>query len=474
MRKPERDQSVGPDLAFAAPPPHTLRPPGPAALRVFVILYRFLLILALPALLARLAWHVAIGRETATGLGQRLGLAQARRPRGRLLWLHAASNGELASTRPLVDDLLARHPGLHLLITTNTETGRALALGWGLPQVLVALAPLDGRGLLARFLGHWQPAALIVVENELWPNRLTICAARGIPVLLIGARLSERSARVWRRLPGLARTVLKAVTYVSAQDPASEVRFRALGLPPGRIGAPVDLKSAAVPAAPGNAGAALPFAPDFTLLAASTHPGEEEAVLDAYAVAARRIPRLRLILAPRHPRRRDAIEAAIARRGLPFATRSRCQPAEGDTAVYLADTMGEMALWYRAAGMTFVGGSLVPRGGHTPYEPAACGSAILHGPHLENFVPAYGALDRAGAAIAVTGAADLADALGTLAGDARAQSDLAGRARTALADLGQGAVLSSGPGTGPSTGPSTALSTGLADFHAALRAAAGL
>jgi 3-deoxy-D-manno-octulosonic-acid transferase len=353
-----------------------------------------------------------------------------------LIWLHGASNGELTAARGLIAGLIERSPELRLLVTTNTLTARAMARGWALPRTEVRLAPLDHAPLIARFLDATRPAALVMLENELWPNRLALCAARSIPVLVVGGRLSARSARFWARLPRLAGKLMDAITWLAPQDEASRDRFIALGLDPARLGPILQLKSAV--ADPAGAAPGLPLPRPLTLLAASTHEGEDEMVLDAFRAARRRHPGLRLLLAPRHPRRRDAIEAAIAARGLAFATRSRGAAPGAQTPVYLADTMGEMALWYRAAGLTFVGGSLVDRGGHTPFEPAAFGSAILHGPHLSNFAPAYGALAAACATRQVTDAQSLGAALAELAGDAAAQADLAARARDALAPFADG------------------------------------
>lgn len=414
-----------------------------------MLIYRLALsVVSLPAL-AALLWRVLAGREAWADLAERLGGGSgperspqaARAPR---LWLHAASNGELASARPLLAAIRARRPGLAILITTNSVTGRVLARRWATEEgeIAAALAPLDHRLALARFLGRWQPAALLTFENELWPNRFAACTGRGIPVVVAGARLSARAAGRWARFaPGLARHMLSGLAWLSPQDEASGARFLALGLPPARLGPPVALKAlAAAPAAP----AAAPSAPSFpradTLLAASTHPGEEEIVLNAFAAARAARPGLRLILAPRHPRRRDAIEALIAARGFPLATRSRGAEPDAGSPVYLADTLGEMPLWYAAAGMTFVGGSLVEKGGHTPHEPAALGSAILHGPHTANFAPAYAALHAAGGARAVTGQDDLARAILDLA-DPAAQARLASAAAAALAPAADPAAL---------------------------------
>ncbi|VDS10457.1 3-deoxy-D-manno-octulosonic acid transferase [Paracoccus haematequi] len=336
------------------------------------------------------------------------------------IWVHGASVGELTSARPVIAALAQTH---RVLVTANSTTGRDRAAGWGLPA---RLAPLDVPGALARFLDRVRPRLQVTVESEFWPLRSQALAARAIPQAVIGARLSQRSAARWARLPGLIGPTLRRLAALSAQDPDSESWLRGLGLPAASILPPLDLKlltpAGIVPPPPGPDR-------DRTLLAASTHEGEEAAVLDAWAQARRHRPDLRLILAIRHPPRGDAVAALLAQRGLAFERRS-----QGGTggAVLLADTLGEMDRWYAAAGICFVGGSLTDRGGHTPWEPAAHGCAILHGPHVGNFRDAYAALDDAGGAWSVD-AAGLADQAARLAEDS-AQARRMGRAARAVLD----------------------------------------
>lgn len=396
-----------------------------------MILYRLAFWLALPFLILRL-W-----RRGAPELGLRMGWRMPGRPDGRLLWIHGASNGELASARGVVDMALASDPRLQVLVTANTATGRDLAQGWGLPRLAASLAPFDLRGATRRFLDHWMPDGLIVIENEIWPNRMDLCAARALPVAVLGARMSERSARNWARFPRLAARVFGAIGWISAQDAASRQRLADLGVAGTRLGPVVTLKSA--PDVAGGA-SALPWPRASTILAASTHDGEEAMVLDALAAARFGRPDLRLILAPRHARRGGSVAALASARGFAPAVRSRGEAPTAETAVFLADTMGEMALWYRAAGVTFVGGSLVEAGGHTPYEPVAAGSVVVHGPHVANNAAAYAALDQAGAAVAVADAGGLADAMRRLA-ESRIQTELAGRARQALAAADPGPAI---------------------------------
>jgi 3-deoxy-D-manno-octulosonic-acid transferase len=376
-----------------------------------MILYRLLLSLIFPLLLLQ-----ALRKG---GLRERLG-GGAPTPPG--LWVHGASVGELTSARGLIAALVQDGP---VIVTSNTATARQMVMGWNIPGVHARFAPFDMRWTLARFRQRHRPRALILIESELWPNRMLAMAGR---LAMVGARISEGSAAGWaRRAPALMRQMLAGVTGLSAQDQASAARFVALGLPPERLAPGLMLKTA-VPLQTRP----LPFAPpcprDRCLLAASTHPGDEALFLAAWP-AAQAAGFETLILAPRHPDRGDAL-ATLA----PMPRRSR-----GDVAtkgLYLADTLGEMDYWYRMAGVTLIGGTFSDRGGHTPYEPAAYGTAILHGPDVANFAEAFAALDKAGAAIATT-AETLAPALAQM--DAARQAQLTAAAKAILAgkvDLG--------------------------------------
>lgn len=308
------------------------------------------------------------------------------------IWVHAASVGELNSAATLINAMAGQHS---LLVTTNSETGlqRARAAGWN-----AVLAPLDLPGTLNRFLDAARPRIAITVEAELWPMRADLLAARRIPHLVIGARMSERSARRWSRLPWIIGPVLRNITALSAQDGDSEARLLGLGLPQAALLPRLDLKLLA----PARVAAPAASAErDQTILAASTHPGEDEPILDAFLAARARHPDLRLILAPRHPERADQLGTALRARGIAFGQRSL---GVDDHTLLLADTLGEMPLWYDRAGLCITGGSLVDHGGHTPWEPAAHGCAILHGPHVANFTESYAALDQAGGARMVDGA----------------------------------------------------------------------
>lgn len=388
-------------------------------------LYRGILRAVLPVLVAQVLWQRLRGRMPAGALAERLGFGAGGQAG---LWLHGASNGELTSARWLLERIVAARPDLGIVVTSNSATARAMVAGWGLPGVAVRLAPFDTPGAVRRFRARWGVRALIVLENELWPERIAQMAEAG-PVLLLGARMSAGSARNWQRMaPGLMAGLLARLRLVSAQDAGSEARLLALGLPADRLGPRLMLKAHAAAAGPVGAAFAPALPRDRILLAASTHEGEEAVVLEAFARARQQFGLL--ILAPRHPRRSAEVAAVIAASGLAFATRSKGEVPGPQTAVYLADTLGEMAQWYGMAGATVVGGTFGPAGGHTPYEPAAQGSALLHGPSVANFAEVFAALDAAGAAVAVADAAGLARALTGL--DAAAQARLARAATAAL------------------------------------------
>lgn len=353
--------------------------------------------LALPFLLLA----TVFGRWPKGALAERLGYVTAP---AASVWVHAASVGEAASIRAVVADLAQTTP---VFMTVNTATARRLVAGWGTAQV--ALAPFDTAGAAARVVRRIRPRAYVLVESELWPARMQALAA--VPVIMLGARMSDRSARRWHLLGGLMRTMLARVQYLSAQDAASEARFVALGLAKTAVGPRVNLKAFVTQ----TGAAAGPVPRARCVLAASTHDGEEAAILQAFIAARAQFDLL--ILAPRHPERGTAVATLIAAAGLTFARRSHGHALTAACPVYLADTLGEMHLWYAMAGVTIVGGSYVDRGGHTPFEPTAAGSAIIHGPHVRNFAESYAALDAAGGAVA----GDLTQALLSMTPDRQAE-----------------------------------------------------
>ncbi|MFD1883254.1 3-deoxy-D-manno-octulosonic acid transferase [Paracoccus pacificus] len=345
------------------------------------------------------------------------------------IWVHGASVGELVSARALVGALRDALPELPLVITANTSTGVAAAKAWDLPTAVVRLAPLDVPGAVGRFLDSFRPALMLTIENEIWPNRAAAARARGIPQVVVGARMSAKSAARWGRLPGVIGPALSGLSALSAQDQDSEARLLRLGLSPNAVLPRLNLKLLA----PAEVARRLPPvthpARARTWLAASTHEGEERVVLDAHAQALRSVPDLRLILAPRHPDRADAVAALVAAAGFTPSRESLGQPPG---AVHLADTLGQMPRWYQAAGICLIGGTLTDRGGHTPWEPAAYACALLAGPDTRNHAEGFAALARADAIVKVTGPADLARNLVHLASQPARQAQMGADARLVL------------------------------------------
>ena len=403
-------------------------------------LWRLATRLAAPVLALHLRRRAHRGKEVPARLGERRGEGAARPP-GRLLWLHAASVGETLSVVPLLEALAERAPDLRLLVTTGTVTAAGL-LAQRLPdalggRLLHRFVPLDVPGWVARFLADWRPDCGVLVESELWPNLITAAAARGVPLALVNARFSARSARRWRLAPGLARRLLGAFRLVTAQTEADAARLRACGAP--EVLCLGNLKDAAPPlpaepAALAVLGTAIGDRP--VLLAASTQPGEEALMAAAHERLLAAHPDLLTIIVPRHPERGAAIatalEAAPAQR--PVARRGAGALPGPDTAFYVADTLGELGLFYRLARICLVGGSLVPHGGQNPREPARLGCPILLGPHTWNFEEVVGRLLAAGGAAQVApNPAALAAAAGAVLSDPTRGRAMAQAAAAALA-----------------------------------------
>jgi len=364
---------------------------------------------AAPGLRLLLRVRQSRGKELPGRLAERRGIDATPRPPGRLIWLHAASVGETTSVLPMLPVLAEGAPTI--LLTTGTVTSaRLLAQRLEPPlaeRVLHRFVPLDVPNWVARFLDHWRPDAAGFVESELWPNLLAACQARRIPTMLINARLSDRSLARWRHAPGLARQVLGGFARVQPRSETDAERLRSLGC--CHVEAAADLKLAAPPL-PVDAAELRRLreilARRPVWLAASTHPGEEALILDVHRILVAHHPGLLTIVAPRHPERGVGIPAAA------YRSRGDDPPAEG---VWVADTLGELGLLYRLAGLAFVGRSLLPPGGgQNPLEPARLGCAIAVGPHTANFTDHVSMLHAAGGLSVVRDVPELADWLGGL------------------------------------------------------------
>lgn len=410
------------------------------------LLYSLLLYLLLPAILLRLCWRALRAPAYARRWGERFGrVAPLLGPgSGPVIWIHAVSVGETLAALPLIRRLQAAQPQARLLVTTTTPTGSArvrAALGDGVAH---CYAPYDFPHAVRRFLRRVQPALLIVMETELWPNLLHGCARRDIPVVLANARLSARSAAGYARVAALTRPMLAALTRVAAQTGADGERFLALGLEPERLHVTGNLKfdlelDAALRARAHQLRAAWRGGVRPIWLAASTHEGEDEIVLAAHRQLLATRPDALLVLVPRHPERFDRVHALCMGQGFRTLRHSAGRPPAIDTQVLLGDTMGELLAFCGAADLVFVGGSLVPVGGHNLIEPAAWGRPVLSGPELFNFAEAAALLETGGGLRICADGAALAAAVAELLDQPERRAAM-GAAAHAVAAANRGAL----------------------------------
>ena len=373
---------------------------------------------------------------------ERLGLLEVPAEAQDGLLLHAASIGEGVAATALIEALRRRRPELRLLVTSTSFTGAERlrhALGG---QVQQAFLPFDTPGAMARLLDRARPRVVVLLETELWPNLLAAARERAIPVVLANARLSPGSARGYARFAALARPMLKGLHQVLAQSPAIARRFRALGVPPERIVVAGNLKADVTVPPTAQAGEwRQVLGPRPVLVAASTHAGEDEALLAAWPAVRASVPEALLVLVPRHPQRFEAVAQLIVQQGHALHRRSLgAMPGPSD-AVWLGDTLGEVAAWMALADLAFVGGSLVPHGGHSPLEAMVQGRAVCSGRAVHNFAEAYRALDRSGGVAWLDSAAPeaLAAVLSPLLADS-ARRQLLGRAGRRVYEAGAGAA----------------------------------
>ncbi len=360
----------------------------PLALRV----YRLACLAAAPLVPRLLAWRLERGKESPSRLAERSGEASRPRPAGPLIWVHGASVGEMLAVVPLIERIRAQN--FAVLVTSGTVTSATLA-DQRLPAgALHQFVPLDAPRFVDRFLDHWRPGLALFVESDLWPNLVLASARRDIPMILVNGRLSERSFRRWRLFAGAIAALLARFDLCLTQSGADAARYAELGAP--RVSSVGNLKLD-VPAPPvdGPIFDELKslIAARVVIAAASTHAGEETAVIAAHQRLRTEYPSLLTLIAPRHPERGPAIAALAKVAGLAVALRSRGEPPTPGIDVYVVDTLGELGLVYRLAPVVFMGGSLASHGGQNPVEAVKSGAAVLHGPHVWNFAEIYAALD---------------------------------------------------------------------------------
>lgn len=398
-------------------------------------IYSLLLYLSLPFLLLRLAWRSRTAPAYRKRWGERLGFYGQRSLRAGV-WIHAVSVGEVQAAQPLIKHFLERHPRAGVLVTTTTPTGSERLRALFEDRVRHVYTPFDMTPVMNRFLDAVQPRIAVVMETEIWPNMLRACERRRIPVVLANARLSARSAQGYARLGGFTRETLRQFAAIAAQGPDDAARFRALGALAERVHVTGSIKFDVH-----QPGSLLDHAEALRRIwgvqrpvwvAASTHDGEEEQILDAHREVLGRLPRALLVLVPRHPERFDRVAALVERQGFGLARRSTGGPCGEKVSVFLGDTMGELPAFLAAGDAAFIGGSLVPTGGHNLLEAAAVGVPVAVGPHVFNFAQITELMVREGAAVQVADALSLAQCMGEWLGDAAKRASVGERGRQVI------------------------------------------
>ena len=407
------------------------RPRLPFTLR----LYRGLTGMAAPLAGPLLNWRLKRGKEDVQRMGERRGIPSLPRPPGPLIWVHAASVGEFLSVLSLLERIRAR--GIGVLLTSGTVTAARIAEQRMPEGVLHQFVPLDVPVFVESFFDHWRPNLALIAESEFWPNLITEGRRRGVPFVLVNGRLSDRSYGRWRMARGTAKALLSQIDLCLAQETEIADRLEQLGAKQVITTGNLKFDTPPPPAEPAQLSAierSMRNRP--ILLAASTHPGEEAIIIDAHLRVRRLVPSLLTVIAPRHPERGAQVVDLAEEMGAVPVMRSRGHVPDRGTEIYVADTIGELGLFYRVAPIVFMGGSLVRHGGQNPIEPAKLDRAILHGPHVGNFSAIYAQLNRNRGAATVTDAESLAKSIALLLDDAELVRSMAASAHATVDKLG--------------------------------------
>jgi 3-deoxy-D-manno-octulosonic-acid transferase len=393
-------------------------------------LYAALLEAGGPLLELYLRRRLAAGREDAQRFGERHGIPSKPRPDGFLIWFHAASVGESMSMLRLLDRLLDERRDLSILVTTGTVTSAAMVAERLKDKVIHQYVPVDRPAWVRRFLDHWQPDCAVWIESEIWPNLLSGIGRRGVPAALVNARMSAKSHARWSLAPNTIRRLLASFDLCLAQTEDEAVRLGALGTRDVRYVGHLKFAADPLPAdahALEQLKAAIGARPVWVL--ASSHEGEEEIAIAAHRRLAERFPDLLTVIVPRHTQRGGVIADQAEAAGIAVSLRSSGLPPSIKDAIYIADSMGELGLWFRVTTIACIGGSLVPVGGHNPIEAAQLGCALLYGPHMFTVAGVSAELQADNAAIVVSDDKTLADAIAWLLEDKAAAIAMAAAAR---------------------------------------------
>jgi len=408
-----------------------LAEPLPMTLRVYRKLSSAMVPLS-PALINR---RLKLGKEDPARVGERRGVSADVRPAGPLVWIHGASVGEVLAAAALIERLRALN--LRILLTSGTVTSAAIVAKRFPPDVIHQYVPYDSPRYVTRFLDHWRPSLALFIESDLWPNLILSSAARRLPMVLINGRMSQRSFPRWRRVSNTISALLGRFDVCLAQSQVDGERFAALGSRNVVVTGNLKLD---VPAPPADS-AKLERLLSMTrgrpiVVAASTHPGEEDILVETHKTLAGFFPGLLTVIVPRHADRGAAIGGLITASGLKTALRSREELPSASTDIYVGDTMGEMGLFYRLAPIVFMGGSMVEHGGQNPIEAVKLGASVVHGPHVFNFSDVYEALDAAHGARRADTPDALVKQLGQLLADPKVRSAQLAASERVVGELG--------------------------------------
>ncbi len=386
-----------------------------------------------PAAPLLLRYRERQGKEEKSCIPERLGYASTKRPTGDLVWVHAASVGEATAVFHLIEKLKGERPDLNILLTTGTVTSANLARARLPDGVIHQYVPLDAPDFMRRFFDHWQPATIILTESEIWPNMINEARIRDIPLVLVNGRISSRSFRRWRKQMRTANPLFSSLDLVLAQNDGYAGSFERLGS--RNVIAGGNLKMDAPPP-PVKEPAVRKFRQAIgkrpVFLAASTHTGEDEIVADAHASLRKDFPDLLTIIVPRHPERGGAICTMLNGKDLTCAQRTKSDVPKPEDEVFVADTIGELGLFYALAPVAFIGGSLVPHGGQNPIEAIMLDTVVLTGPKVHNFEEAYAALLNSEACIEVENEKELTDQVRSLLRDPKGREELNARAQSTV------------------------------------------
>ncbi|MEI4481674.1 MULTISPECIES: lipid IV(A) 3-deoxy-D-manno-octulosonic acid transferase [unclassified Phyllobacterium] len=365
--------------------------------RLALSTYRWAGAIIFPVVGAYVAFRASKGKEERGRQGERYGVASVARPSGPLVWVHAASVGETSAVTPLVEAIVEM--GIHVVLTTGTVTSAKMVQDRLGDRVIHQYVPLDLKPAVDRFLTHWQPDLAVICESEIWPMTILELGTRRVPQVLVNGRLSDRSFAAWNKRASIAEALFENLAHVVAQSDVDGERFRTLGARPVTVSGNLKVDTA-VPPVDNSQLAALQkmIGPRKTWAAISTHQGEEEIVAQVHQMLKARHRDLLTILVPRHPDRAAEVAALIETMGMKVALRSRNDPIDADTDIFIGDTIGDMGLYLRMAEIAFVGRSLTAQGGQNPLEPAMLKSAILSGRNVQNFRDSYQRLIKNGAA----------------------------------------------------------------------------